>query len=148
MNLIFRSPDSEREFEEYFNFRWEQLRKPIGLEQGSEQDNLEDSTFHIAAYEENKLVGVGRLQFENNSTTRIRYMAVDPKYRNQGIGSQILKKLEKIANNHNADTCWLYARETAISFYKKNGYEIKGQTKSELSQVNHKRMEKQLISNS
>ena len=143
MTITFRTPNSEKEYEDYFNFRWENLRKPLGLKHGSEQDDLENDAFQIAAFKNNIIIAVGRLQTEKDSTARIRYMAVDQKLRNQGIGSKLLEKLETIAKTEKVKTCWLLARETAILFYLKNNYFIEGEANSELK-IKHQRMEKNL----
>lgn len=53
----------------------------------------------------------------------IEYIIVDDNYKRQGIGSRLIKELEK--NNINNIT--LEVRESnneAINFYKKNGFEI------------------------
>lgn len=141
MSIIYRSPSSEKELEEYFLFRWKLLRKPLGLERGSEKDELENSSYHIAAFDNETIIAVGRLQIENNSSGRIRYMAVDNNYRKQGIGSRLLEELENIAKNKMVKRCWLHARETAMTFYTKNNYEVNGEAKSEL-EIPHFRMEK------
>ena len=144
MSITYRPPNSDYEFEKYFTFRWEQLRKPLGLEKGSEQDHLEQSAFHIAAFENNKVIGVGRIQLEYDLTARIRYMAIHERFRNQGIGSKLLNELEQIATRNNICMCWLYARQDAVPFYLHNSYEIKGNASSELA-IPHKRMQKTLI---
>ena len=143
MAIVYRSPETEKEFENYFKFRWEQLRKPLDLTQGSEQDELENHAFHIAAYNNKNIIGVGRLNIEKNQSARIRYMAVDNKFRKQGIGSRLLEELEKIAKAKDVIKCWLNARESAASFYLKNSYEIRGEATSEL-EIPHLRMEKTL----
>lgn len=143
MKIIYRSPESEKEFNDYFSFRWENLRKPLGLQRGSEQDELEKVALHIAAFNDEKIIGVSRLQIENDSTARIRYMAVDNRIRNQGIGTRLLVELEEIAKTKDVNTCWLYARDTAVSFYLKNNYQIKGTADSDL-EISHLRMEKTL----
>ena len=58
MSIVYRTPESKEEFEEYFDFRWESLRKPISLARGSEQDEFEDTAFHIAAFYSEKIIGV------------------------------------------------------------------------------------------
>ena len=121
------------------------LRRPLNLPRGSEQDGLEKYSFHIAAYNNQKIIGVGRLHAEPDNTVRIRYMAVRDNYQNQGIGSRILKELEQYARTNNQRVCWLYAREEAINFYSKNGYVIKGEYNSKLLNLRHKRMEKILV---
>ncbi len=75
MAVVYRSPETEKEFENYLKFRWEQLRKPLGLTQGSEQDELENSAFHIAAFNNEKIIGVGKKKKKKDTTARIRYMA-------------------------------------------------------------------------
>ena len=119
------------------------LRKPLNLPLGSEQDELENHAFHIAAYNNKNIIGVGRLNIEKNQSARIRYMAVDNKFRKQGIGSRLLEELEKIAKAKGVKKCWLNARESAASFYLKNSYEIRGEATSEL-EIPHLRMEKTL----
>jgi ribosomal protein S18 acetylase RimI-like enzyme len=143
MAVVYRPPESEKEFENYLKFRWEQLRKPLGLTQGSEQDELENSAFHIAAFNNEKIIGVGRLQIEKDASARIRYMAVDNQFRKQGIGSRLLEELENIAKAKGVKDCWLNARESAARFYIKNNYEIRGEATSE-SEIPHQKMEKTL----
>ena len=142
--IQYRPPLAPGEFAEYFSFRWAQLREPLGLPCGSERDSLEQTAFHIAAYDGPSIIGVGRLHIESDGTARIRYMAVHADYRHKGIGRSILRKLEQYANDHHVRVCWLHAREEAVRFYKKNGYVVCGACKSELPSVPHKRMEKVL----
>ena len=142
--ITYKSPTTDNEFKKYFSFRWEMLRKPLDLLPGSEQDEFEESSFHIAAYDDSKIIGVGRLHIEPDHSARIRYMAVHKDYQKQGIGSRILEKLEQFAKKNHVHICWLYARENAINFYMNNGFKIKGKSKSELLGLNHERMEKQL----
>ncbi len=121
------------------------LRKPLNLSRGSEHDELEDSSFHIAAYADHVTIGAGRLHIEPDRSARIRYMAVHEDYQGHGVGSRILQELEQFAYTNQVRVCWLYAREGAIKFYIKNGYFIKGDSNSELSGLKHARMEKQLV---
>lgn len=142
--IRYRSPLAPGEFAEYFSFRWKQLREPLGLPRGSEKDSLEDTAFHIVAYDGLSIIGVGRLHIEADGTARVRYMAVQDDWRHQGVGRSILGRLEQFAHDHQVRICWLLARETAVGFYKKNGYVARGACKSELSSVRHERMEKML----
>lgn len=142
--IRYRPPLAPVEFAEYFSFRWALLREPLGLPRGSERDSLEDTAFHIAAYDGPSIIGVGRLHIEADGTARIRYMAVHADYRHKGIGRSILRKLEQFGHDHQVRVCWLHARESAVGFYKKNGYVACGPCKSELSSVYHERMEKML----
>ena len=139
--LTYKPPTSAEEFAEYFMFRWKMLRKPLNLPFGSEQDDLENTAFHIAAFYSEKIIGVGRLHSEPNNMARIRYMAVDNSFQKQGIGSHMLKELEKFSAVKKIQICWLYARQETINFYQKNGYEINGVAASDL-EIPHQRMQK------
>lgn len=63
----------------------------------------------------------------NSNTLHILTLIVDPKYQRQGIGSKLIHHLDKFAiNNHNhqiqLDT--ESSNTQAITFYKKNGYQL------------------------
>ncbi|MEM8845178.1 MAG: GNAT family N-acetyltransferase [Pseudomonadota bacterium] len=142
--FILRSPKSDKEFEQYFYFRWQQLREPLKLPRGSEQDDLEDQAFHCMAIMPNqKIIGVGRINHELNNAMRIRYMAVDQTVQSKGVGSAILQKLIEYAKQKHAKTCWLNAREKACTFYLKQGFEIQDKIESDLN-IPHFRMEKKI----
>ena len=143
--ITYKSPVTAEEFAEYFSFRWQMLRKPLNLPRGSEQDQLEKQAFHVAAYHDRAIVGLGRVHTEADGAARIRYMAVHEKYQNRGVGSTILDKLEEIVRAHKLQICWLYAREGAVGFYVKNGYAVKDAGNSERPEIRHWRMEKYLV---
>ena len=58
MNYNIKSPKTKSEWDEYFNFRWEMLRKPLGMPKESLKDDLEDQSHHlIALNKDQKIVG-------------------------------------------------------------------------------------------
>ncbi len=118
-------PHSHDEYERYFRFRWEQLRKPLKLPLGSERDSLDSQSFHCAAiHKQNSIIGVGSIQPAENQAMRIRYMAVIEKYQRMRIGSRIILKLLEYAQENGAATCWLNARANALEFYRQHGFEV------------------------
>lgn len=124
-NIVLSSPSSRTEYEEYFQFRWQHLRRPLGLARGSEQDEYENVSYHCVAFDSNKkIIGVGRITPCSNNDMQIRYMAVSRAYRKIGVGSMILKELLLHAKEQGADRCWLNARVGAVAFYQKNGFEV------------------------
>ena len=125
MGIIIKQPETEKEFKTYYDLRWRILRQPWQQPKGSEKDDLENESFHvIACDEDNKVIGVGRLHFNNETEAQIRYMAVDPEYTNKGIGKLILETLERKAKQERRQTIVLDARKNAISFYEKNNYKL------------------------
>ena len=119
-------PISSAEFEQYYNLRYEVLRKPWLQPKGSEKDDGEKSSIHRMIIDESngKAVAVGRLQFNTSEEAQIRYMAVSDNYQLKGYGNIIVKTLEDIALNKGIRNIILQARENALKFYWKNGYEI------------------------
>ena len=119
-------PKSSAEFEQYYNLRYEVLRKPWLQPKGSEKDDGDKSSIHRMIIDESngKAVAVGRLQFNTSEEAQIRYMAVSDNYQLKGYGNIIIKTLEDIALNKGIRNIILQARENALKFYWKNGYEI------------------------
>ena len=93
---------------------------------GSEKDEGDKSSIHRMIIDESngKAVAVGRLQFNTSEEAQIRYMAVSDNYQLKGYGNIIVKTLEDIALNKGIRNIILQARENALKFYWKNGYEI------------------------
>lgn len=86
------------------------------------KDDLEETSIHLIVYSENKIpVGAGRVHFNSKTEAQIRFMAVDPHYQNNGIGSTILADLERRVKISGAKYIVLNSRETALDFYKKMG---------------------------
>ncbi|SVE49581.1 uncharacterized protein METZ01_LOCUS502435, partial [marine metagenome] len=109
----------------YYDLRWRILRKPWNQPQGSEQDDLEESSFHrMIVNEKGKTLGVGRIQINFSEEAQIRYMAVEDGYQNKGIGKLVLQSLEEIAAKKNVNFIILQARGNALTFYKSSGYQI------------------------
>ena len=135
------SPEG-KQFEKYYELRWEVLRKPWNQPRGSERDDMEDKAIHIMACDGNKIVGVARLHFNSIKEAQIRYMAVEEGYRMQGIGSMMLRRLEEMAKEKGAQYIILNARENAVNFYKKNGYSIIEKSYVLFNEIQHYKMKK------
>ena len=96
-----------------------------------EGDNLE-STSHFGVFIDEELAGVASL-FKANSNLfpekeqyQLRGMAVLEKFQKKGLGEALVKFAENKATNQNADLIWFNAREIAVPFYQKLGYEVIG----------------------
>lgn len=144
-NIIIRPPEDAHEWQAYFQLRWEILRKPWGQPVGSETDALEHAAYHVVAINKDKVVGVGRLHSLADKTSQIRYMAVDPVFRRQGIASQILRKLEEYAAQHSYNEIYLNARDEFIGFYVHHNYNICGKGETLFDTIKHTRMSKVLF---
>ena len=148
MSIFIGSPKTEKEYLEYFHFRWRMLRQPYGGEPGTEKDNLEDKSFHIMLTEFGKIIGVGRIHFEEKGDSKkgqIRYMAINQLYQKKGYGTKILQALEAYAAKDKANNIFLNSRSAAIEFYKKNGYKTIKKTHLLFDEIQHWLMVKKIV---
>ncbi|HEC87002.1 MAG TPA: N-acetyltransferase [Thermoplasmatales archaeon] len=136
-------PESSEDFRRYYFLRWKILRKPLNLPLGSERDDIEDKAIHLMVCEKDTIpIAVARLHFNSNEEAQIRYMAVDEKYQGKGIGTMLLKELERRARERRAKYVVLNARESAVNFYRKNGYVVVGKPFILLGTIYHLKMRK------
>ena len=144
-NYSMKSPESTEEWESYLLFRWEVLRKPLGMTKESLSDSIEDKSFHLMGIDaEKNVIASGRVHFNSENEAQIRYMAVDDRFKRRGIGSEIVDKLERYATSKGAEIMVLNAREEAISFYSSLGYEEVCPYNSDTG-IPHKTMRKSVL---
>ena len=145
-NYLLKSPETNQEWEAYLLFRWEVLRKPLGMSKESLADSIEDESFHLMGIDEQKnVIASGRVHFNSENEAQIRYMAVDENFKRKGVGTKIVKELENYALSKGMVSMILNARENAISFYLSLGYQEVGPYQSDTG-IPHKTMKKRLIS--
>ena len=137
-------PRTKKEYQKYYDLRWRILRKRWHQPRGSEKDELEGQSIHLMACEKGKPLGVGRVHFNSSKEAQIRYMAVEEGLQGKGIGTIILKELEKSAKRKGANHMTLNARESAVGFYKKQGYRIVGKASTLFGVIPHYKMRKKL----
>ena len=96
--------------------RDEVLRRPWG--QSIAQDDLsrEGEDLILGAFAGDRLVGMAILQATASPYDRLRYMAVDPAFQGQGIGSTIARHFETRSRQAGRAGIRLMARTTAIPF--------------------------------
>jgi len=136
------SPKNEKEFQDYFYFRWFILRSKFSENVESAKDDIEYKSYHIMALYKNTIIGVGRVHSIDSLTSQIRYMAVDKNNRLEGIGSKILKKLVKKSKSEGKKKIILHSRENAVNFYKKNGFSLIKKSHTIFNSIQHYLMEK------
>ena len=146
MNTL-RAPNTATEFAQYYQLRWQILRKPWQQALGSEQDEHERHAIHRMIVDENdKVLAVGRLEKVAAQQGQIRYMAVNEQMQGQGLGQQIIIELESLVSKLGITEIFLNAREQAMDFYQKLGYQNQGYAHTLFDDVKHYRMIKKLAS--
>lgn len=138
-------PTTADDFARYFDLRWRILRAPWNQPRGSERDELEDQSWHRMACVDHRLpVGVARLQRNSVDHGQIRYMAVEPSYQRQGIGTALVESLEAQAGELGLVEIVLDARETCVDFYRRLGYEVMWPSHTLFGCIPHLRMRRRL----
>ena len=89
-------------------------------------DPWEKKSVHVVMERENVAIGVGRLTYDEDGNGIISQMAVLPAYQNQNVGSGIMEQLIKLCVFQSAEKIYMSARETAIGFYEKSGFNTIG----------------------
>ena len=112
--------------EAHLDLRWKVLRigKPRHTAHYHGIDTDQRTRF-LVAYHEDKMVGCSTLQTDprDGAMFRIRGMAVDFDFQNNGIGSKIVSKLQKYAKENNTGI-WCNARIRAVPMYERRGFVI------------------------
>jgi len=143
--LVARPPATPDEWERYYKFRWRILRAPWAQPPGSEKDDREHDSIHVALWERSGApVAAGRVQLNSANEAQVRFMAVDPAWTRKGLGSRILKELEERALGMGAQVVVLNSRQEAQEFYRRHGYELTGEAKTLFGTIPHVRMRRVL----
>jgi GNAT superfamily N-acetyltransferase len=81
---------------------------------------------HFGAFKDNKLVAVVSL-FQKGDDFQFRKLAVDPEVQKIGVGTALLNYINDYATINGGKRIWCNARSTAIGFYLKARFKLKGQ---------------------
>ena len=91
------------------------------------QGDFDKETMHFGAFIDDKLVGIASLMQNNNplfneKQFQLRGMAVATTHHSKNIGSKLVAHIITICEQQNTTILWCNAREKAIDFYKKQGF--------------------------
>lgn len=143
--MIVRPPKTPEEFQRYRDLRWKILRAPYNQPKITEQDDAGTQDFPIMVCEVDGIpIGVGRAHFIYETEAQIRSISVEPDWEGKGIGSIVLKELEKIVIENGAKRIIIHSRNSAIEFYKKNGYNEVEPSYTLFGEIEHTLMEKKI----
>ena len=138
-------PVTIKQFDQYYDLRWKILRAPWKQARGSERVSDDETSTHLMVRDDsNTLIGVGRLHFNSIREAQIRFMAIDLPEQRKGIGTRLLQALEARAIEHGASSITLDARETAMGFYRKQGYSPQGPGHTLFNSIAHMKMMKEV----
>ena len=144
INPVFSQLTDEKQMKEYFEFRWLQLRAPLGMGLETTKDDKEDEAEHFVAKLEEKIIACARVQEVQAKIFQLRYMAVEEEFRKLNIGKGLIKHIENHIKAKDAKTLFLNARYYAIPFYLKVGFREHGEEHTEIGII-HQKMIKDFI---
>jgi len=131
------------EYQQMIQMRTDILRKPLGLTFNRDDLEKEKEEILIGAFEDEKMLGCCMLVREDAKSCRLRQMAVLNNLQGKGIGRALMNFAENIARDQGYRKLIMHARKTALGFYKKLGYNAKGEEFVEVT-IPHYVMEKSL----
>ena len=102
------------------------LRVPLGMNLFDEDLKKDSQDIHVGAYDRDNLIGILILAKQSEKIAQMRQVAVDKSYRMKGIGKMLVSFAEVQARGLGYSKIILHARETAVPFYLKLGYVLKG----------------------
>jgi ribosomal protein S18 acetylase RimI-like enzyme len=144
MEIEIRTPQTEKEWESYYDLRYRILRQPWNQPQGSEKNEGDASAVHICLYFNGITKAISRLDESGAGVGQIRFMAVDTQEQGKGWGRLVMNYAEKQAVELGYSKMILHARENAVSFYEKLGYSLVAPSHLLFGEIQHFLMEKEL----
>jgi len=125
--------------------RYEVLRAPLGMPEGSEENPREAECRHWVAIEGDEVVGCV-LWFAEGPPGhgRLLQMAVLPRLQGTGVGRLLVRALERAVAEDGHPIVTLHARDLAVGFYARLGYVIVGEPFTEVG-IAHRHMRKALL---
>lgn len=140
---MIRSPQSNEEWNQYYDLRYRVLRKPWNQARGSERNEGDAKAEHFAYFNGTEIIGVGRLDVMSREQCQIRFMAVEPLHQGKGIGKALMLHMEDLAWKHGAKEVILHAREIALPFYQNLNYIVLEKSHLLFDEIQHYLMSKQ-----
>lgn len=115
------------DYQKMVNLRMDILRKPLGLTFTDDDLAKEKDDLLIGAFEDEEILACCILTKIAEDTCKLRQMAVRPKIQRTGLGAAMMNYAEQLAKDAGFKKMVMNARKTAMGFYEKLGYEIKGE---------------------
>lgn len=114
------------EYEETVALRDEVLRKPLGLVCDPAELAGEKDSFHLTSRKGGELVACLVLVPIDEERVKMRQLAVRDSSRGKGLGRELVNYAGSFARERGYVEIVLHARETALGFYEKQGYQVEG----------------------
>ena len=120
-NIVYTetAPDKEAYLKLFETTGWNQMYQASAEELDLGNRN---SWYLVAAYDQDRLVGFGRVMCDGATHAMLYDMIVHPEYQNKGIGSAILERLVRKCQEHRIRDVQLFCARGKQPFYEKHGF--------------------------
>lgn len=116
--ITIRTPETEQEWEAYYDLRYRILRAPLNQPVGSERNEGDATGNHFALFKNQTMLAVARLDLMAEHLCQVRWVAVENNVQGKGFGKAIMSAVETKAKELGCTTVMLQARDYAVSFYE------------------------------
>ena len=131
---------SSQEYQAERELRNEILLRPIGLPDNAWEMH-DQKSFHLVALSDGEVVGCVVLypSAKEHGSAQLMQMAIREELQGQGIGTGLVSFLFDFARKENFKEIICHARENAIAFYERLGFEVYGEPFEEVG-ISHRHM--------
>lgn len=141
------TPFASADYEATLALRNRVLRAPLGLSVWDEDLASEVHQRHFSLWQPPQqllaCLVIAPLDAGKQGRVKLRQMTVDPACHRQGLGQQLIARVESRLRADGVRRVELHARVQAIAFYQVCGYQLSGDAFIELG-IEHRRMVKHL----
>lgn len=94
------------------------------------EGDLDEGTIHFGAFLKNELVGAVTMMLKKTNTYkvhpvyRLTGLSILEEHQHKNIGKRLLHFAEEYISKKGSVMIWCFARDYAVPFYKKNGYQL------------------------
>lgn len=118
--------------EDILAIRSAELREGLDPEECRFEEDEEEGAIHLGLFNEGNIIGCLSVFRKTNAKFPVevqyqyRGMAVSKAYQGNAIGNLLLNKADRLVLDRDANFIWLNARNNALNFYRRNGYNVVG----------------------
>ena len=145
MIRIVLAPHGSDEYVRAVDLRRRILRIPLGLDFTNDEIAAEHDDLNLVAILGSDVVASLSLVDVGERKLKMRQVAVDESVQRTGLGTRLVRASEELARERGFDEMLLHARDTAVPFYLRLGYEVVGSKFEEVG-IPHYKMRKALFS--